>query len=751
MNKAKAKLLETIVWGNPKKANPKLKVENKKVFADEVSFDRAETEKIEAENMVAMRIPDQLSWYGPNSKIMWLLDDPAEVKKIVAGERGLSFFDPPRMSMSARSPIESIFLKGKDSKNVVAAVVYQIKPDSLVIHMMAVKKGFRRNKVNSFMIDVIKKEHPGLEVVFDSPTPDGKKFITGYETKNPLKASNPRSPESFLSFYETLIKLGVRSKASALEYIENFIAAFSRQDIVEAALHLHRSYDAYEAVSSNLRQKFNTDELDKLEKIVSKSWPKISNIEQPELDVGYRPSRQRYDYLYSTLFAHLNHFRDMLRIPSYKQLFLNSEISFANQPLIEALAKAEKLEEKLPDTKYEEAILKASPTKLYLDLGNGLAWFHIDAPSCRFEAEMADHCGAEAGSTLFSLRKKNDKGQWIPHVTASWVSFDGKTGYLVQIKGRSNSKPKPEYHPAIVQLLLSPAVQSIKESSYKPHLDFKFKELPTEVQKKILAVKPYIDDFDKYILTLDLSQVFPHYQEIFKGKTYDLKLEKDFIQFIQADDLHELVKKLYEGLNGEIWKSLKSKVEYIDEYHGDHVRKTEVPVEEILLLLEKEHPKTFKKLAEKIESSEDYDSDLDLSDNLKSGVTEEVLDLMWNATTDAYSAGYQNALEEDLLSTLDEYQLYRMDGEEGATIVVNRDGTKPLIQVGLKRLQALKGAYDTDPYGDALVSPNSFMYDAKSDWRRRDYFVSHREIYADTSTEDILYYFMERLPEIGLE
>lgn len=562
---------------------------------------------------------------------------------------------------------------------------------------------------------------------------------------NPLKASNPRSPESFLSFYETLIKIGVMRKEGALRAIEEFIRDYERQDIIEAVLHLERSVTAYRAITSNLKQKFHVNEIDKLKKLISKSWPKIFNVPQD----GY--SFEIYDDLFRATLNQLIHFRDMLSLPSYRQLFFNSGISFANQTLVNALHSAEKLEKKLPDTKYEDALKKASPTKLYLDLGDGFAWFHIDSPSCQFEAEMADHCGAEAGSTLFSLREKNEKGQWIPHVTASWFSFDGKTGYLVQIKGRNNSKPKPEYHPAIVQLLLSPAVQSIKESSYKPHLDFKFKELPIEVQKKILTVKPYIDDFDKYISTVDLSQVFPYYRDIFKGRDYDLKLEKDFIQFIQADGLHELVKKLYDGLSGEVWKSLKSKVEYIDEFHGDHVRKTEVPVDEILFLLEKEHPKTFKKLAEKIESSDDYDSDLDLSDNLKSGVAEEVLDLMWSATTDAYSVGYQNALEEDLLSTLDEYQLYRMDGEEGATIIVNRDGKKPLIQVGLKRLQALKGAFDKDPYGDVLASPNSYMYDAKSDWRRRDYFVSHREIYADVSTEDILYYFMERLPEIGLK
>ena len=68
------------------------------------------------------------------------------------------------------------------SKHLVGAVQFVASDDDndLMITHMAVKDPYRRNRINSFMIDQVVKKYPHRKLSFHDPTPLGRKFMESY-------------------------------------------------------------------------------------------------------------------------------------------------------------------------------------------------------------------------------------------------------------------------------------------------------------------------------------------------------------------------------------------------------------------------------------------------------------------------------------------------------------------------------------------------------------------------------------------
>lgn len=223
---------------------------------------------------------------------------------------------------------------------------------------------------------------------------------------------------------------------------------------------------------------------------------------------------EAYDYGYalqkiinSEILAHFDHLQIVFSdSPEFRALLINSEISFANQPINTALYATIELEDDWRNKRdsnspeyYAELERKAAPTKMYQNLGGGWAWFRIEGSYCPFESFFARHCGRDsAADALFSLRYQDPKREmrWYPYITASWtrLGLSGK-GYLTQMKTFYNQRPEADkYGAAMEALFLSPEIACIRPSSYKPETDFHFTDLPEEAQRRILKVKPHIND-----------------------------------------------------------------------------------------------------------------------------------------------------------------------------------------------------------------------------------------------------------------
>jgi hypothetical protein len=126
------------------------------------------------------------------------------------------------------------------------------------------------------------------------------------------------------------------------------------------------------------------------------------------------------------------------------------------------------------------------------DIGwKGWKWVNLNKRYCKQEGDAMGHCGNVAGKLDDSILSLRDP-QNTPKLT-----FIVNKGVLGETKGAGNSKPSAKYHPAIIELLKSDYVKMIGGGGYMPDNNFQFKDLPENLQKEILTIKPNINDIVK--------------------------------------------------------------------------------------------------------------------------------------------------------------------------------------------------------------------------------------------------------------
>lgn len=117
----------------------------------------------------------------------------------------------------------------------------------------------------------------------------------------------------------------------------------------------------------------------------------------------------------------------------------------------------------------------------------GWTWVALDKAYCEEEGNAMGHCGNQGSENekenILSLRDPND----VPHLT--FINYGGALG---EMKGRGNSKPTKKYHPAIIALLLSDEIGTIRGGGYMEQKNFSFQDLTPEQQKFIKEKKPWI-------------------------------------------------------------------------------------------------------------------------------------------------------------------------------------------------------------------------------------------------------------------
>lgn len=138
----------------------------------------------------------------------------------------------------------------------------------------------------------------------------------------------------------------------------------------------------------------------------------------------------------------------------------------------------------------------------FIDLGEqipgeewkGWEWIDLGKGYCDKEARAMGHCGntgAKPGDNILSLR--DPKGR--AHLT-----FILNSGKLGEMKGRSNTKPKKAYHPAIVALLRNDEIDYVVGGGYMPENNFSLDDLDDETKESLLEDKPDLEHgMDKQI------------------------------------------------------------------------------------------------------------------------------------------------------------------------------------------------------------------------------------------------------------
>lgn len=124
---------------------------------------------------------------------------------------------------------------------------------------------------------------------------------------------------------------------------------------------------------------------------------------------------------------------------------------------------------------------------------DGWFWLLLDRASCRAEGAAMGHCGNTAsphkGDRVLSFRKIVDLGGHN-YVRPSLTFILQHDGYLGEMKGRANNKPKAEYHPYIIALLKNDLIKGIRGGGYDPRNNFSINDLDDATREALINEKP---------------------------------------------------------------------------------------------------------------------------------------------------------------------------------------------------------------------------------------------------------------------
>jgi hypothetical protein len=184
---------------------------------------------------------------------------------------------------------------------------------------------------------------------------------------------------------------------------------------------------------------------------------------------------------------------------------INSYV-FNNQTPSEVYNDLREIEERWQEEQKEKnnILQKKEEHSILISFPDGSAWFNLNTASCSDEAEAMGHCGNEYNpnyeDTILSFRTPKNGG-WVPHLTF----ILSEHGYLGEMKGRANEKPSKKYHPYIIALLKSKAINGIRGGGYAPENNFSIFDLEENTVKQLLDMKPQLATIREVIKNYGLS------------------------------------------------------------------------------------------------------------------------------------------------------------------------------------------------------------------------------------------------------
>lgn len=179
-----------VVAGAPRTSNPTLKKRDKIAYlGDHTVKERAAESAIldsDVQENIIIAGPfgkgiAQIFGFHSNTHVLYFLIDPANrpelADKIRKGDKMPIF--PNYRPYHAPGTIDQFWASDRKFTNKLAGacqyVPYEDEKILLITHM-SVKAAWRRQGLNTLMINAISQEYPDYEIVFDDPTSDGKKF-----------------------------------------------------------------------------------------------------------------------------------------------------------------------------------------------------------------------------------------------------------------------------------------------------------------------------------------------------------------------------------------------------------------------------------------------------------------------------------------------------------------------------------------------------------------------------------------------
>jgi len=304
----------------------------------------------------------------------------------------------------------------------------------------------------------------------------------------------------------------------------------------------------------------------------------------------------------------------------------------------------------------------------YRENNIGFYWVDLETNSSDEECERMGHCGrTHSGNNIISLRQNKQLNVKytinVSHLTAS-ISRDGR---IIQMKGPSNSKPKPEFFNYIISLILTDKITGFG-SEYDSDNDFKLRDLDPEQIKLIYSQKPILFKgfgeqrfLQKLGLIDKVSSMFTLKLEVNDVSDYvdgdwDVKKWKDKEGRQHTTTLFQLI------LSGDIWEL------YSDNgYNGDWQGALDYNINN------DNKEKIWELLRKRSEENGDDITDLDLENAIKELDFDEIKDAIRRSINDAESNSYHDYVIKTLKDCLEEYGSVTQINDEGVLIEIDLD------------------------------------------------------------------------------
>ena len=278
------------------------------------------------------------------------------------------------------------------------------------------------------------------------------------------------------------------------------------------------------------------------------------------------------------------------------------------------------------------------------------------------------HCGrTNSSNTIFSLREtKKLKDNYTVNKSHLTAAIGDDDGIVYQLKGPKNSKPRPEFYPYVVDLILNTDIIKGFGSEYNSSDDFSINDLSDEQIMQIYQSKPEIFNTRKLKRKLQKMGITQDFQE--PDMIFDWDIEADSVPYYvegdwtirQSKDANGRTKKIgfiETLLSGDIWELTDG---YYDdwksalEYHADDENK------QIIMDYLKD------RAGEDFDPNESIEQLIDEHDD-----NYDVRSALGSAHSDSANSSYYDYAMKQLRNALDDYGQVTKLNDTGATIRVN--------------------------------------------------------------------------------
>lgn len=169
---------------------PQIKRDGASVMADDIPLQNLKLVDVQ-ENIVLLRQSEPNDFLPLGYTLIYFMDSAENAQKMKSGQ--IPYLLVPEGS---QNPITDVWTKKyakKGTESILGILQGNSNEDIIYIHFMTVRPGYKRNHINSNMINILREKFPNAQIEYSSKTPDGKKFQIKEDAKiSPLNTATVR-------------------------------------------------------------------------------------------------------------------------------------------------------------------------------------------------------------------------------------------------------------------------------------------------------------------------------------------------------------------------------------------------------------------------------------------------------------------------------------------------------------------------------------------------------------------------------